>query len=102
MRIKIEDAKNLGPVSAAEMQALGVEYLDQIEEMGWEEFCIRYVELFPSRLNLNAFTAIIGALHDQDWRSVDPGLKSEAKQLIARIKKGTYSCPIRIRRVWND
>lgn len=89
-RVLIKDAKNLGPVSAAEMESMGVIYLDQIEEQGWEEFCVRYVELYPHRLNLNAFTAIIGAIEGQDWRRVDPGLKAEAKALIQRIKKGLY------------
>ena len=89
-RIPVAEARNLGPTSAAEMQAMGIYYLDQIEEIGWEEFCIRYVELFPHRLNLNAFTSIIGALEDQDWRQVDPFLKTEAKALIRRIKSGRY------------
>lgn len=89
-RIPIENARNLGPVTASEMQTLGVNYLDQIEEMGWAEFCIKYVELFPHRLNLNAFSAIIGALEDQDWRKIDSNLKIEAKQLIKKIKTGNY------------
>lgn len=87
-RIPIEKARNLGPVSAAEMQAMGIQYLDQIIEMGWEEFCIQYVELYPERLNLNAFTAIIGAIEDQDWRKIDPSLKSEAKKLLKQLKAG--------------
>lgn len=70
------------------MASLGVHYLDQIESLGWENFCVRYVEHFPHRLNLNAFTAIIGALEDQDWRKIDPDLKLRARQLIGRIKKG--------------
>ena len=89
-RIPIAQARNLGPTSAAEMEAMDIYYLDQITEMGWEEFCIRYVELFPHRLNLNAFTAIIGAVEDQDWRKVDPHLKAEAKALMKRIKLGNY------------
>ena len=87
-RIPIEKARNLGPISAAEMQAMGILYLDQIEEMGWEEFCIQYVELYPNRLNLNAFTAIIGAIENQDWREVDPALKNQAKVLVKQLKSG--------------
>lgn len=89
-RIPIEKARNLGPVSAAEMQALGIHYLDQIEAMGWEEFCILYTEMFPHRLNLNAFAAIIGAIENQDWRKIDANSKASAKRLIERIKKGNY------------
>lgn len=89
-RIPIAKARNLGPISASEMEAMGILFLDQIEEMGWEDFCIRYVELYPHRLNLNAFTAIIGAIEDQDWRSIDSYLKAEAKMLLRRIKSGNY------------
>ena len=88
-RIAISDARNLGPVSASEMEAMGIYYLDQIIEMGWENFCIQYVELFPNRLNLNAFAAIIGAIEDQDWRKIDPQFKAQARSLIRQIKMGS-------------
>lgn len=89
-RTPIEHARNLGPVSASEMEVLGIYYLDQIEKIGWEDFCIQYVEMFPHRLNLNAFAAIIGAIEDVDWRKVDPDLKFQAKKLIHQIKSGHY------------
>ena len=47
-RVLIKDARNLGPVAASEMAVLDILYLDQIEDMGWEEFCILYVETFPA------------------------------------------------------
>ncbi len=87
-RTPIEKARNLGPTTASEMQALGVYYLDQIISQGWEEFCVQYAEMFPHRLNLNAFTAIIGAIEGEDWRKIDPELKRQAKKLIEQIKKG--------------
>lgn len=89
-RIPIEKARNLGPVSAAEMEALDVFYLDQIIEVDWEEFCIQYSEMYPHRLNLNAFAAIIGAIENVDWRKIDPVLKQQAKRLISQIKSGRY------------
>ncbi len=89
-RVKLEDARNLGPQTAAEMETLGFKYLDQIEEIGWEEFCIKYCEYFPHRLNLNAFAAIIGAIEDEDWRKISPALKNQAKQLIRQIKAGLF------------
>lgn len=85
-RIPIEQARNLGPISAAEMQTMNISYLDQIVAMGWEEFLTRYVELYPHRLNLNAFTAVLGAIEDQDWRSLDPELKAQAKQLLQILR----------------
>ncbi|MEM7647039.1 MAG: TfoX/Sxy family DNA transformation protein [Pseudomonadota bacterium] len=87
-RTPISDARNLGPTTAAEMQVMDIHCLEQIQEIGWEDFYIRYVELFPHRLNLNALTAILGAIEDQDWREVDPQLKAQAKSLIQKIKNG--------------
>ena len=89
-RVPIDKARNLGPVTASETEAMDIFYLDQIQAMGWEDFFIQYVELFPHRLNLNMLTSIIGAIEDQDWRKIDPALKSEAKSLIKRIKSGNY------------
>ena len=85
-RILIADARNLGPISAAEFEVLGIRYLDEIISLGWEETCIQYVEAHPHRLNLNAFTAIIGAIENQDWRRVDPVLKAQAKRLLKSLK----------------
>lgn len=87
-RIPIEKARNLGPTTAAEIKSLGFCFLDEIETIGWESFCVRWIERFPERLNLNAFTAVIGALEDCDWRELDSELKDEARQLIREIKSG--------------
>ena len=87
-RIPLEEARNLGPVTASEMQALGWTHLDQLVELGWEDVCIQYCEMYPHRLNLNAFTAIIGAIEDQHWQDVDPALKAEARKLLNKLKSG--------------
>ncbi|MCB0366937.1 MAG: TfoX/Sxy family DNA transformation protein [Bdellovibrionaceae bacterium] len=86
----IADARNLGPVTADELASIGILSLEEMIDMGWEEVCIRYVEAYPERLNLNAFTAIIGAIENQDWRKVDSATKIEAKLLIKKIKSGNY------------
>jgi len=82
----IKDAKNLGPIVSAELEAIDIIYLEQLQKMGWQDSCVKYVEYYPSRLNLNAFCAIIGAINNQDWRKVDSNLKLEAKKLIRNIK----------------
>ena len=85
-RTPVEEARNLGPITVAEFSTLGVVDLEQIKEVGWEDFCIKYVEFFPERLNLNAFYAIIGAIYDQDWREIDSDLKLQAQKLQKRLK----------------
>ena len=83
----ISDGRNLGPITEAELGSIGLNSIEQIQALGWEEVCIRYCEAYPERLNLNAFTAIIGAIVDQDWRRIDPDLKSQARVLLRHLKR---------------
>ncbi|MBM3727868.1 MAG: hypothetical protein FJW40_20895 [Acidobacteria bacterium] len=77
---------NLGPVCTAELAAIGITAVEQIRELGWREVCLRWVEAYPSRINLNAFTGVIGAEHGVHWQRVDPALKQEARRLIQRLR----------------
>ena len=83
----IEEAKNLGPISGAELRSVGIETLEQLQELGWEEVFERWVEAYPERINLNAATALIGAIEGCDWRQVPVSLKAEAKGLINSYRK---------------
>lgn len=83
----IAEGKNLGPVTEAELGSIGINTIEQIRSLGWEEVCERYSEAYPERLNLNAFAAIIGAIEGQDWRKIDPQLKDQARKLIRRLRR---------------
>ena len=83
--LPLSGARNLGPVTAVELRAAGIESLAQLRELGWEEACARWAALFPARLNLNAFCAVIGALEECDWRAVPPERKESARRLIRRL-----------------
>ena len=78
--------KNLGPVSRKELHLIGIHSLADIQKLGWEEVCIRWAGRFPQRINLNAFTSIIGAELDCDWRNVPPALRRRAEALASRLK----------------
>ena len=82
----LEKARNLGPVSAAELESIGIRTLAQMRQYGWEEVCVRWAEAFPARINLNAFISVIGAIDDVDWRRVDPELRRQAQSLARRLK----------------
>ena len=83
----IEEGLNLGRVSGSELQSVGVESLEQLIEMGWEEAFIKLTEYHPHRLNLNMLTSLIGAIENQSWKDLDPPLKAEAKQFLNRLKR---------------
>lgn len=78
----IEQARNLGPTSGAELRSVGIESLEQLIDIGWEEAFEKWVIAYPERVNLNAATALIGAVENCDWREVPASLKSEAKVLV--------------------
>lgn len=84
--IPIEEARNLGPQSGKEFRTIGIDSLGKLKEMGWEQACIALAMEYPSRVNLNAFTSIIGAIYNQDWRFIDPELKDKAKELLKAMK----------------
>lgn len=85
----ISGARNLGTLTAGELNSIGIKSLEQMRELGWQEVCFRYSEAFPKRLNLNAFSAIIGAINNQDWRAIDPKLKEEARKMVWAFKGQT-------------
>jgi hypothetical protein len=85
-QVPIEDARNLGPSTGKELRELGIDSLGKLREIGWVEACMQMVSENPNRINLNLFTAIIGAIHEQDWRAIDPELKQQAKELLKTIK----------------
>jgi hypothetical protein len=84
---KLAKARNLGPQSGAELESIGIKSLEQLREIGWEDACTRWAERYPARVNLNAFASVIGAIHDLDWREIDPALKDEARRLIQTIRE---------------
>ena len=78
----IEEARNLGPTSGAELRSVGIDTLGKLLKLGWEEVFDRWVSAYPNRLNLNALTALIGAVEDCDWRQIPTPLKYEAKVFL--------------------
>ena len=86
MDIPIEQARNLGPKTAQEISSIGITTLEQLQEIGWENACIQIATAYPHRCNLNMFTAIIGAIENEDWRKISPSLKQQAKNLCNELK----------------
>lgn len=75
----------LGPTCGPELASIGVETVDHLRELGWEEACIRWSEAYPLRLNVNAFSGIVAAIEGVDWRELDAGWKARIRALKARL-----------------
>jgi hypothetical protein len=76
-----------GPVTSPELASLGLHTAEDLRELGWEEVCIRWVEAFPLRLNLNAFYGLIAAVEGVDWRSLDENWRTRARTLRDRLAR---------------
>lgn len=86
-RSALENARNLGTLTARELNRAGIHSLEELRSLGWEEAFARWVEHSPERLNLNAATALIGAIEDVDWREVRAEDKARARKLISALKR---------------
>lgn len=82
----IMKARNLGPATEKELNAIGVMTFEQMLEMGWQEVCFHYVYHYPKRLNLNLVKAVIGATVNQDWRELEPNLDQEAQAFVEALR----------------
>lgn len=82
----IERARNIGPISAAELRAAGIGTVEQLRGEGWRACFERLVESFPERINLNMATALMAAELDCDWRRLPPAHKAEARAVVERLR----------------
>ncbi|HEX4923625.1 MAG TPA: hypothetical protein VFV50_06045 [Bdellovibrionales bacterium] len=78
--------KNFGPVCSAELKAIGLEYFDQVQELGFEETCRLWVQSFPERLNANAFLGIASALDETVWTKATPSHRAAAHNLVRLLR----------------
>ncbi len=87
MTTPLEQARNVGPVWSREFAALGLHTLEHLCEHGWEEACLLWVERYPDRINLNAFTSVIGAIQGVAWNEINPADRQRAKLLIVELRR---------------
>ncbi|MFN8790401.1 MAG: hypothetical protein ACK5Y2_02985 [Bdellovibrionales bacterium] len=79
--------KNFGPVALAEFQAMGIEYLHQIADLGFEETCRLWIQHFPERLNANAFLGIVCSLDGVVWTQATYGHRAAAHALARQLRQ---------------
>jgi hypothetical protein len=82
----LADIVNFGPVTLPEYAALGLTTVDQLERLGAEEVCRRYVERFPERLNVNAVVGVVATLEGVPWTRVSPGGKALARRIVDDLR----------------
>lgn len=97
-RIPLKNVKNFGPVTLVEFEAMGINYLDEIISVGFEETCRNWVQYFPERLNANAFIGIACTIDGIVWTRATVEHKAVAHSLVQQLRKEFSLPPVKYRR----
>ena len=79
----IASLKNLGPKSAEQIVAVGIDGPDEIRELGAAEVFHRVKSRFPDSTSLNLLWALQGALMEVHWHDVPDEIK---RQILAEAE----------------
>lgn len=88
----LREVVNFGPATLPELAAIGITTVDQIERLGAEEVCRRWVERFPERLNVNAVVGVVATLEGVPWTRVSAGGRAAARRIVDDLK-GVFRAP---------
>ena len=93
----LTNLKNIGPVSAARLEAVGIRTAEDLAEVGVVEAYWRLKAVFPRVTSLLMLYALQGGLLDIHWNALPPemkeslqeqiGAKADTKKPKRRIKK---------------
>lgn len=82
----IAKARNLGPKSAAQLEAVGVGTLEDLLRIGWEKVFRKLVRKDRRALNLNYAYALAGAVEGCDWRELPASLKKKVMAVVEALR----------------
>jgi hypothetical protein len=81
------EGRNIGPVMAQEFKRLGIHTVEQFWELGWKEACLLWVERFPSRINLNAFRSVVGAVYGVEYNRIPPDEDADVRRTVDELRR---------------
>lgn len=91
-KIPLSKLINFGPVTLSEFESMGIKTFGQLEAIGWENVCRKWVEYYPERLNVNAFIGIIATLEGISWTKITLSDKAKARNLVNELRQ-EYGMP---------
>jgi hypothetical protein len=77
----------MGPLTASELESLGIRTVEKLQALGWEEAFLRWVEAYPERLNLNAAAGLVAAEIGVSWRELGEKEKALARSVVDRVRR---------------
>lgn len=94
-KVPLSQLINFGPVTLAEFHSMGFATLDQLDALGWEEICRKWVQHFPERLNVAAFMGVIATLEGIPWTKVTEAEKAPARRLVNELRREYGMRPVK-------
>lgn len=83
-RLNLENLKNLGPVSSRQLQAVGIETVEQLEAAGPVQAFNLVANRFPSETSVTFLYAVHGALLDIHWNELSAEEKERLRNDVRR------------------
>lgn len=76
--------KNLGPISAARLRAVGIETPEELRRLGAVEAYLRLKGGHPFDISLVFLYALHGAVTDTDWRQLGESTRARLRREAMR------------------
>lgn len=81
---ELEGMRNLGPVSAARLRAVGIASSEDLKRAGAIEAYIRLKRAFPTAIRETALYALHGAMTGVRWYTLSDEIKAALRDAAAR------------------
>ncbi len=82
MRGSLDQLRNLGPVTARRLEAVGVRDPDDLARLGAAAAFVAVRGAHPERTSLTLLWALEGALRDRDWRDLGQDDKHRLRDAV--------------------
>ena len=74
--------RNIGPRSAEWLDSVGIQTVEDLEEVGVVEAYLRTKDAFPDQVSLNLLYGLQAAMLGSDWRRIPEGMKRELREQV--------------------
>lgn len=83
----IEQARNLGPVTGADLRLVGISTVEELMAVGWEDAWTRLCHHSRGYTHKICGYALCGAIEDVDWRKLTARQKEDVTRVQRRIQR---------------
>ena len=74
--------RNIGPRSAEWLVSVGIQTVEDLEEVGLVEAYLRTKDAFPDQVSLNLLYGLQAAMLDMDWRQIPESMKRDLREQV--------------------